>query len=181
MRRIIIVVVVLVISVHLKAQMIVNDPLNYAQIGMVIDEGVKQTQSLKKSFELMKQTKENLDKVSSFVKTLEDIDKIISLSQSMYDDTSFLIRRVKNIEGGISVEAANKIIAQSVTYNLRITNYVIKMTDLLTDNKFKLSDYERIELFRENLREMEQISILIQDQHKRVSRIESKIQLFKTF
>ena len=88
---------------------------------------------------------------------------------------------MKNLDNGISVTTANKIIGQCVTYNLRITNTLTTMTDILTDNRYKMSDYERMELFRENLRDLERISMLIEDQSRRISRIESKIQLFKTF
>ena len=70
----------------IKAQMIVNDPLNYAQMGFVIDEGVKQTTALKTSIELMKSAKESVDKVSSVVKALEDVERIASLSESLLNN-----------------------------------------------------------------------------------------------
>ena len=181
MRRTIIILSMFTVCLCAKGQMIVNDPLNYAQIGKVKDEGMKQTQTLKTSLWIMRKAGESLNKVNSFIKTLEDIEKVISLSQRMFDDTNILINRMKNLDNGISVTNANKIIGQCVTYNLRITNTLTTMTDILTDNRYKMSDYERMELFRENLRDLERISMLIEDQSRRISRIESKIQLFKTF
>lgn len=163
-----------------KAQFIVNDPLNYAQIGLVIDEGMKQTKALKSSLDLMKSAKESVDKVSSLVKALEDVDRIASLSEGMLSNSAALVSRLKKLDG-LSASQLNRALSECLNYNTRITRSVIMLTDLLTDNRYKVNDYERISLFKEQLREMERISVLMQQQSQRVSRMEAKMQVFKTF
>lgn len=163
-----------------NAQFIVNDPLNYAQIGLVIDEGMKQTKALKTSLDLMKSAKESVDKVSSLVKALEDVEKIASLSERMLSNSAALVDRLKKMQG-LSPSQLNKALGECLNYNTRITRSVIMMTDLLSDNRYKVNDYERITLFKEQLREMERISVLMEQQSRRISRIEAKMQIFKTF
>ena len=86
MRRTIIILSMFTVCLCAKGQMIVNDPLNYAQFGMVIDEGIKQTQTLKTSLELMRKAGESLNKVNFFIKTLEYIENVIYLSQRLLDE-----------------------------------------------------------------------------------------------
>lgn len=164
----------------IKAQFIVNDPLNYAQIGLVIDEGMKQTKALKTSLDLMKSTKESVDKVSSLVKALEDVEKIASLSEEMLSNSSKMMERLKRLDG-LPASHINNALAECLNYNTRITRSVLVMTDLLTDNRYKVNDYERITLFKEQLREMERISLLMNQQNQSLNRIEAKMQLFKAF
>ena len=139
MRKIFLLVPCLILWLEVQGQMIVNDPLNYAQIGFVIDEGVKQTQALKTSLELMKTAKETVDQVSSLVKALADVEKIASLSETLLNNSAKLVTRLKSMEG-LSASDLNKALAQCLNCNRRITRTVIMMTDLLSDNRYKVND-----------------------------------------
>ena len=150
-----------------NAQFIVNDPLNYAQIGLVLKEGIEQTNSLKSSLTLLKSAKDNIDKVSSLVKALEDIERIATLSESLLTNSTNLVNRLRSLQG-ISPSELNKLLAESMNYSKRITRTVIMMTDLLTDNRYKVNDYERISLFKQQLRELEMIASMIENQSRRV-------------
>ena len=180
MRKIFLLAGCIITASLIKAQMIVNDPLNYAQMGFVIDEGVKQTTALKTSIELMKSAKESVDKVSSVVKALEDVERIASLSESLLNNSSQLVTRIKGMEG-LSASNMNRTLAQCMNCNRRIIRTVTMMTDLLTDNRYKVNDYERISLFKEQLRELERISSLIEQESRRITRIETKMRVFKIF
>lgn len=180
MKKTIMLMMLLIATSALRAQFIVNDPLNYAQIGMVIDEGMKQTKALKTSLDLMKSAKESVDKVSSLVKALEDVEKIASLSEKMLSNSSRLVERLKGIQG-LPPAQLNKALRECLEYNTRITRSVVMLSDLLTDNRYRVNDYERISLFKEQLREMERVSLLMRDQSRRISRIEAKMQVFKIF
>lgn len=180
MKKLITLMMLFVVTSALRAQFIVNDPLNYAQIGMVIDEGMKQTKALKTSLDLMKSAKESVDKVSSLVKALEDVEKIASLSEKMLSNSSRLVERLKGFQG-LPPAQLNKALGECLEYNTRITRSVVMLSDLLTDNRYRVNDYERISLFKEQLREMERVSLLMRDQSRRISRIEAKMQVFKTF
>ncbi|MGL5919430.1 MAG: hypothetical protein ACRCZQ_02870 [Bacteroidales bacterium] len=159
---------------------IVNDPLNYAQLSLVIEDGLEQTENLKKSWEIMKATKDAVDKVSSVVKTVEDIERVVNLSSQLYTTSSNLIERTKTLKG-CDPKYINSNIRLCLRYNVRILDIVNRLTSLLTDNTFKLNDYERVKMVREEIDELSKLSVLLDRQQRSVERVNDTMQLFNLF
>lgn len=160
--------------------MIVNDPLNYAQIGLVLEEGLAQTENLQKSWAILKATKDAVDKVSSVVRTVEDIERVVNLSSSLYSQSTSLIDRIKDMKD-CDPKYINSNIRLCLRYNTRILDTVNRLTALLTDDKFKLNDYERVKMVREEIDELSKLSALIDRQERSVTRMNNTIELFKMF
>lgn len=182
MKKINICILMLFIALSAKAQIpsIVNDPLNYAQLGLMIEEGISQTEELRKTWDILDKTKKAVDMVNKEVKRYQDIDRVLTVSQNIARTADRLIDRYKQFDGSGKDNLLQNV-KMCIVYKQQLLRNMDILTQLLTNNTFKMNDYERMRLMNEQLREMNNLASALQRRDRAMQRIERKKQLFKNF
>lgn len=160
--------------------LIVNDPMNYAQITSMLQEGVEQTQKMEQQLSFLKDAKEKIDYVNDKIKTLQTIDKLISLGKSTIDDiktTSSLVSNMQNVKKEYVLVTVNRC----SRYSQRILDKLGFIADILTDETYRLNDAERLNQIDKAMNEIELLSLKTHQTSINVKRVEERYNFLKDF
>ena len=139
--------VVLLLSTGLvKAQQIVKDPTNDANMGRQIQTSVEQYKTLQKQLDFVKKEAERLKKVNQYLLISGDLNSIKNLYKSCTTTANLVkqkLQKYKNVN-------TKKTGVKNVTNFLQQANTTINfLNKVLTNGLFSMSDKERIDLIRE--------------------------------
>ena len=160
--------------------LIVNDPMNYAQITSMLQEGVEQTQKMEKQLSFLKDAKEKVDNVNDKIKRLQTIDKLISLGKSTINDIKSTSNLVSNMQN-VNKEYVLVTVSRCSRYSQRILDKLDFIADILTDETYRLNDAERLDQIDAAMKDIELLSLKTQQTSDNVRRLEQRYNFLKDF
>lgn len=186
MKTICLIIITIFYSLQMNAQLqslfpnVVHDPINYSQLGLLLTEGAEQTVKIKEQISLLKDAKNSINIVNKALKKLDMIQDVIELSQQTITSIGNVSSRIKNVK-----DSDPELISMSIDYcmsNLnQATNNVAFLTEILSDNAFKLNDSERLEQIQKKISEMRIINKNVQAILTKIEEINSKANTLKSF
>lgn len=130
---------------------VVFDPTQASNMSTQITNTTKQIAQLEKSLEYMKKASETLDKVNGYVRDVSSVTEITS----MYKESVSIATRVKNDAQRIKNPNTRKRVLTNVSQLLSsLTTGVSFVNKILSNDFFKMSDKDRLELLNNERRKI---------------------------
>lgn len=180
MRKIIILLVIMAGFTQVKAQFVVTDPESYIQMAAQLNEAVSQTEELRKTWKIMSEANKALQVVSQVVKQVNDIDEVLDNTVVLTKGCESLVSRLKDMQH-IDKKYGEKRVKEVLKLQKKTTKIIEQMTTLLTDNKLKLNDYERVSLFKSQKEELDVLSAQMALENQQIERTQTCLDLFRMF
>lgn len=135
------------LSMNLNAQALVSDPAlleaTASNWAAQLDQAAKQVTAAQEQASTLSEQMEMWKKVSDIVKNSTQIIRIVEKQIKIVNLTS---QYVKEAQGSIADEKLFQAYCKKMGNYIALTKEgVILLKDVLTDNKLKMSDYERME------------------------------------
>ena len=161
---------------NVNAQMIVNDPAATGKLVIAIKKAKEQIERIKD------QTKFLSDAKDAVVKVNNNVRQVQSLKRMVETNTKILTRLNSELGGYLSSPSLSEQDVINANHNFnrlfsQAQSNIDFITNVLSDNYFKLSDYERLELIQK--KEQESI-VLNKETGRALSRLKTKIKYNKT-
>lgn len=157
-------------SVYSQGAAIVNDPLNFAQLGEVIVQAQEQITVARKQLGFLKETQEFLSKVSSAVMKAELVSDVIDSAEKSIEMIGKLRDMMLKSDEMLSpkyIRMVNTRCQQCVDQVLKTANMIAK----ILSSEFKMSDSERLMQIRESMNDIGVVINQVNDLEKRTKRL----------
>lgn len=183
MRTLFIILCLLLTNLLAKGQvggaMIVNDPMNYAQIANLVAEGKAHTEKMEKQFQILKTSKEAIERVNQAIKALDMISNLIQIGDRTLKNITRTTEALRNMKH-LSPQYINYAVQLCIRFQQHIVENISFATAILTNGKFKLNDYERIKQLQEISQNIETFSRQINRIYQLSYRIENRYKTIKS-
>jgi len=150
MKKPILILSALLITITMSAQWAVTDPGNTAvnnanlvKSGSLLVKAGKSLSEAKKNVELLKDAKKTIEKVSNVFNNVQDVKDIIKQQSEILDyvnDTSRMLSRTDVF----TVDEMNDMAGAYNTLISRSVQQLDKSQDIITDDLFKMDDAQRL-------------------------------------
>lgn len=121
-------------------QMAVVDAGVNGQLATQLSTSASQLAQLEQSYELIKKTADNVEKVTSYVQSVNDIKSVIDLQKEAVNNINLIMRN----------KGSQKGVAKNLTGILQgISRHITNINKVITSGFFTMTDKERLDFFRE--------------------------------
>lgn len=151
---------------------IVHDPTNFAKIGELFQKAQEQITFVKEQTQFLRDIEKELVKVNRKIETVRTIKQAIE-QQSKY--VQFFINSVGDVQESINPGVQATYLRRINSSKDRILDNTSYILQLLSDDLFKMSDYERMKLVKEALDESERQYQLAMAEKQRYKYINKKL------
>lgn len=147
-------VILFIFSFFLKGQIggqigvqIVNDPTNLAKIKEVLEAGQEQINKIKEQTQILKDAQETLVKVNRKITEVNTIKDAINQQTKLI---SYFTNDLTDIQtNAVSLDAATTYLRRVDNYRNRVLDNNAYLLQLISDNVFQMSDYDRIKAMQD--------------------------------
>lgn len=150
-----------------------------AEITSVVEQTTNTVINLEKQLDLAKKVAEKTQKVTNAIKTVSTISRIIDKGRYSVQNAEKLITLLKSPE--LSPDYIATMTRQSNNLISNINNAINLTADFLTDNKFDLTDKDRMDGISDLLKEIEYQNIQLDRLYRTTQNAIIKTQLLKIF
>ncbi len=181
MKTIILTLVLFASGIMTNAQVVVNDPVNTALLNSILIESATSSALSADHLSLFSKI---YQKASNAVKITSSINRIITQSKRTYQSINRVGKQIKSLENKVSARQLS-LITSSLDNGLRqCENLVEDVLQILSSDAsvgFKMSDYERYDILRKRLDELDDIFDETNKLSRELSQLDSSTQLLNEF
>lgn len=156
MKKLITLLVFLLCSPGVQAQMVVFDPKALVEIKKTISQGAEKIKHLRKQAKFLEEAKDKVVKVNRKVREIKSYSRLIESSNRSLKALSKSFETIIK-EPDLSVEHITKIDRNYNDLTRRIEDNLIFIGNLMKDDYWTLSDAERIEMIQKKEEEMRRL------------------------